>query len=171
MLRQLLILRHAKSAWNTEAATDFARPLNKRGERDAPRVGHWLREQSLIPDHVLSSPAERARQTALKVCKELDFPAARVQWEPHIYEATQADLLQVLAGCPAEARRILLVGHNPGLELLVRYLCPSVVLPQDGKLLPTAAVALLEMPDDWRQLAPGSARLATLTRPAAGSDG
>jgi phosphohistidine phosphatase len=165
MSRQLLLLRHAKSAWDTEAATDFARPLNKRGERDAPRVGRWLRQQGLIPDYVVSSPAERAKQTALRVCKELDLGEERLHWDPRIYEAPPGELLRVLADCPETARTVLLVGHNPGLELLLRYLCESTPTPADGKLLPTATVAQLAMPADWRQLDPHCARLLTITRP------
>ena len=67
MPRELLILRHAKSAWDTNAPSDFERPLAKRGRRAAPRVGRWLEEQGLIPDHVVSSPAERAKQTVIAV--------------------------------------------------------------------------------------------------------
>jgi len=166
MSRHLLLLRHAKSAWGTEAATDFARPLNRRGEHDAPRLGRWLRQQGLIPDYVVSSPAERAKQTALKVCKELDLEEERLHWEPRIYEATPGELLQILADCPETARTVLLVGHNPGLELLLRYLCDSAPTPADGKLLPTATVAQLRMPADWRQLDPHCARLLAITRPA-----
>lgn len=166
MSRQLLILRHAKSTWDTQAATDFVRPLNKRGEKDAPRMGRWLRQQGLIPDYVVSSPAERARQTALKACKGLGIPADRLQWDLRIYDATPEQLLAVLADCPEIARTVLLVGHNPGLELLLRYLCRSVPVPADGKLLPTATVAQLEMPADWQQPDPGAARLVSITRPA-----
>ena len=71
MSRELLILRHAKSAWDTSAATDFERPLAKRGRRDAPRVGRFLLDQGLIPDYVVSSPAERAKQTVIGVCEQL----------------------------------------------------------------------------------------------------
>jgi phosphohistidine phosphatase len=166
MSRSLLLLRHAKSAWDTEAATDFARPLNKRGERDAPRLGRWLRQQGLIPDYVISSPAERAKQTAIKVCQELDLEEERLRWDPRLYEAPPEELLRVLADCPETARTVLLVGHNPGLELLLRYLCESAPTPADGKLLPTATLAQLIMPDDWRQLAPYCARLLAITRPA-----
>ena len=166
MSRSLLLLRHAKSAWDTEATTDFARPLNKRGKRDAPRIGRWLRQQGLIPDYVVSSPAERAKQTALKVCHGLDLEEERLHWEPRIYEAPPGELLQVLADCPETARTVLLVGHNPGLELLLRYLCDSAPVPADGKLLPTATVAQLTMPADWRQLVPHCARLLAIIRPA-----
>jgi phosphohistidine phosphatase len=165
--RQLLILRHAKSSWDTAAATDFDRPLNPRGLKDAPRMGRWLRQQGLVPDWVLSSPAERARTTALLVCHELSVSQECLHWEPRIYEATTGDLLAVLSDCPAAAKTVLLVGHNPGLETLLQYLCDPIHLPPDGKLLPTATVARLKMPADWSELQPGAARLLGITRPAA----
>ncbi len=165
MSRQLLVLRHAKSAWDTDAATDFERPLAKRGKKDAPRMGQWLREYELVPDHVVCSPAERARQTAVAVCKQLGLDKKTIHWDEHIYLGTTEALLQVLGDCPPAAGRVMIVGHNPGLEDLVEYLCGAVDAPVDGKLLPTATVAHLEMPDAWDTLAGGSARLMSITRP------
>lgn len=166
MPRHLLILRHAKSAWDTDAATDFDRPLAERGKKDAPKVGKWLHRQNLIPDHVVASPAKRAKKTARKVCKALGIDKDQIQWEPRIYEAGATRLLEVLADCPPSAKTVMLVGHNPGLETLLVYLCgPNIEVPEDGKLLPTATVAHLEMPKDWSQLETGTARLLSLTRP------
>lgn len=166
MPRELLLLRHAKSDWNSDAATDFERPLAKRGKSDAPKVGSWLYREGLVPDHVVSSPAERARQTAAKVCKRLDFKKKRIVWDAAIYEAGVSDLLAVLARCPEAAATVLLVGHNPGLEDLLRHLIgEDIEIPDDGKLMPTATVARLEMPNDWKALPPGSAQLLSITRP------
>ncbi|MBF0460399.1 MAG: histidine phosphatase family protein [Magnetococcales bacterium] len=122
MARHLLILRHAKSAWDTAAAADFDRPLAKRGQKDVPLMGAWLREQKLIPDHVLSSPAERAKQTALGVCHLLDIKEKKIHWDRRIYGADTEELLEVLSELPAEVKTVLLVGHNPGLEDLAAYL-------------------------------------------------
>ena len=167
MSRELLILRHAKSAWDTGAPTDFERPLAPRGRRDAPRVGEWLRRHGLRPDHVVSSPAERARQTVLAVCAALDFDAAVICWEPRIYHGSTSDLLQALRDSPEDAKRVLIAGHNPGLESLLLQLCArgSLRIPPNGKLMPTAAVARLEIPVPWGKLASGAARLLSLTRP------
>lgn len=166
MPRELLILRHAKSDWDSGAARDFDRPLARRGKKDAPRVGEWLYREGLVPDQVISSPAERARQTAVKVCKSMDFKKKKIRWDDEVYEAGVADLLGVLARCSREARTVLLVGHNPGLEDLVRYLAADEAEePLDGKLLPTAALARLEMPDDWSALEVGCAQLVDVTRP------
>lgn len=166
MPRELLILRHAKSAWDTDATSDFARPLAKRGNKDAPRVGEWMYREGLVPDLVISSPAERAKQTTLKVCKSLDFKKKKIQWEDQVYAAGVTELLRVLARCPRDAGTVLLVGHNPGLEDLVLHLAGDEVdEPADGKLLPTAALARLEMPEDWSDLDTGCAQLVAITRP------
>lgn len=166
MRRELLILRHAKSDWKSDAATDFERPLAKRGKKDAPRIGAWLYREGLTPDAVVSSPAERARETTLKVCKGLDFKKKAIAWDDAVYAAELADLLAVLARCPADAGTVLLIGHNPGLEELVRHLTGGDHdEPDDGKLLPTSAIARLEMPDDWHRLDAGCAVLLSITRP------
>jgi phosphohistidine phosphatase len=165
-IRQLLVLRHAKSAWDTVVTTDFDRPLSKRGKREAPRVGGWLRHQGLVPDLVVSSPAKRARKTTTKVCRELGIPKQEIWWEPRIYGATTETLLDVLSECRADARIVLLVGHNPGLEDLLSYLCGSdVSIPADGKLLPTAALARLRIAASWKHLQPSCATLVSIIRP------
>jgi phosphohistidine phosphatase len=170
MSRELLILRHAKSDWNGDIANDFLRPLAKRGKKDAPRVGEWLYREGLVPDFIISSPAERARQTVIKVCKSLDYKKKQVVWDEDIYEAGLPGLLQVLARCPPAASTVLLVGHNPGLEELLSFLAgDDIALPEDGKLLPTAALARLEMPDDWQALEKGCAQMVSLTRPRKGA--
>ena len=167
MTRELLILRHAKSDWETNALTDYDRPLASRGKQDAPRIGAWLRAQRLVPDHIVSSPAKRARQTAKRVAKVVGLPTESIDWDDNVYAASAGSLLGALSRCPKKAQRVLLVGHNPGLEDLLRYLCGNrVPAPPDGKLLPTASLAQLEMPKDWGQLAPGCAKLLVLTRPA-----
>lgn len=165
MSRELLILRHAKSAWDTGAPSDFERPLSKRGAQAAPRVGRWLLEQGLVPDHVVSSPAERAKQTVLAVCRELGFEADRICWDQRVYGAWTRTLINVLRESPDEARRVLIAGHNPGLEDLLRSLgADSVRVPPDGKLMPTAALARLEIGVAWPDLEPGCAKLVSLTR-------
>ncbi len=164
--RELLILRHAKSDWDAGAASDFDRPLTRRGKHDAPKIGAWLRQEGLVPDHVVSSPARRARQTALRVCKALEIGKGQVDWDPQIYEGSLTGLLEVLGRCPPDAPRVLLIGHNPGLETLVQHLSgAALTLPDDGKLLPTGALARLAMPEYWADLTPGCGQFVSITRP------
>ncbi len=164
MSRELLLLRHGKSDW-TQQMDDFDRPLKDRGKRGAQRVGIWLLQQSLVPDLVVSSPAERAITTAQKAVKAMGGNAARILKEPRIYAARKEDLLQVLAELPADTHRVLLVGHNPGLEYLVEHLADQpITTPSDGKLLPTSGIAIFEMPDEWSTLKAGAGRLLSITR-------
>lgn len=165
MPRELLIMRHAKSDWGTPASRDFERPLSERGRRDAPRMGCWLRTQDCVPDFAIGSPALRARETVLQVAAVLDIDESRLHWDERCYEARISDLLSVLADAP-DTGRVLLVAHNPGLESLLRYLCDgNLAEPSDGKLLATATLARLTMPDEWRDLQPGDAVLVTMMRP------
>jgi len=165
MRRELLLLRHAKSAWGADAPTDFERPLAQRGRRDAPRMGAWLRESSLLPDHVVASPARRAAETVHLALAEMGLGEEAVVFADDVYEAAMFDLLDVLADCPATSRRVLLVGHNPALEDLVEHLAGRVAAPPGGKLFPTAALAHLAMPDDWSRLPRGCAELLSFIRP------
>ena len=166
MSRQLLIMRHAKSAWDTDAPSDYDRPLAKRGRRDAPRMGSWLRERGLLPDAVISSPAKRAKQTAVRVCRELGVAKDAIVWDSRIYSADVADLLAVLDDCPNTAQSVLLVGHNPGLEEMLCHLCAGDVGNAGGdKLLPTGALAQLEIRGSWKGLGAGAARLVGMMRP------
>lgn len=165
MTRELLILRHAKSDWDTGARTDFERPLARRGRKAAPRVGRWLNERGLVPDYVVSSPAERAKQTAILVCEQMGIPAEDIHLDPRIYHSSSGALLNVLNESPPEAQRVMIAGHNPGLEILLQNLVIDEIPPQpDYKLMPTAAVAHLEILSPWRDLEGGLARLISLTR-------
>ncbi len=165
MSRHLLLLRHAKSAWNTGAAKDFDRPLASRGVRDAPVMGKWLKKQGLVPDIVISSPALRARQTCEAACEKMGIKQKEINWDNRVYAALVTELLQVLQEYKKKPQTLMLVGHNPGLEDLLIYLAgEDAQVPPDGKLLPTAAVAYLKLPGNWKDLAEGTGRLVSITR-------
>jgi len=166
MTRELLLLRHGKSDWNT-GVDDFHRPLIDRGKRGAQRVGAWLAQQKLVPDVIVTSPAERALVTAQKACKAMGHGDQGIRMDKRIYAADLDALVEVLADCPPDASRVMLVGHNPGLEeLLVWLASETVAVPEDGKRLPTATLGRLQMPDDWHELSEGCARLLSITRPS-----
>jgi phosphohistidine phosphatase len=164
MTRELILLRHGKSDWSADT-DDYHRPLKNRGKRGAQRIGVWLLQQQLIPDLVVSSPADRTLVTAQKCCKAMGTGARHIQQDKRLYLAGTYALLAALADCPPEAHRVMLVGHNPGLELLLSYLVDKPPdIPPDGKLMPTATLARLMMPDDWRALKYGQAKLLQLIR-------
>ncbi len=162
--RELLILRHAKSAWDTDAPTDFDRPLAPRGIRASERMGRYIAQTGLAPDVVVCSTATRAVRTVLEVAQAARFTLRTARFESAIYEAGLSTLLDVLGGCRPQAARTMIVGHNPGLEYLLDHLAGGVPVPEDGKLMPTAALARLELPGDWRRLERGQGRLLGLTR-------
>ena len=161
----LIIMRHAKSDWSTSASRDFDRPLSRRGDRDAPRMGAWLAGQGLLPDMVISSPALRTKQTVTAVLEKLGLSEQEVIWEPEIYEASLDRLLDVLERYTAAADSVLLVGHNPGLDSLVEYLSDRRPDYRNGKLMTTAAVAVLDFGDQGISTREHSARLELLVRP------
>lgn len=162
MSRELWVLRHAKAEQNI-TIDDFDRALKKRGKQAAQRMGEWLKQQQLIPDLVISSPAKRAITTAKRVLEAMDVSEVVITEDKRVYAEGFERLKTVLAECPAEAQRVLLVGHNPELEDLLVHLVGIDQLPDSDKLLPTTAFARLEMPDDWTQLSAGSAQLLSIT--------
>ena len=164
--RELMLLRHGKSSWSS-GLPDLNRPLKTRGKRGAQRIGAWLWQQDLRPDLIISSPAERAINTAHKCCKSAGRSTADlVIEEQRLYLASLKDLLGILGELPADLARIMLVGHNPGLEELLHHLAgDTVTVPDDGKLLPTASLARLSLPADWHNLAGNSGTLEGIVRP------
>jgi len=146
-VKTLLILRHAKSSWSDPALADHDRPLNKRGKKDAPRIGALLRREDLVPELIISSTARRARATA-EIVAEHSGCEGQIRLERDLYASGPEAYLQVLAALPDEYRRVMVVGHNPGLEELLE------ALTGDYERLPTAALAQVRLPiKRWRELA------------------
>ena len=138
--KTLLILRHAKSSWNEPDLPDRDRPLNKRGKRDAPRMGEFLKEMDLVPDLIISSTAKRARDTAKAVAKYSKY-RRQIILNNSLYGADHDDYLIALRLIPDQFDKVLIVGHNPTLEELVSS--------SSGKAqrMPTCALALVELDD------------------------
>ena len=159
-------MRHAKSDWSTAAQSDFDRPLAKRGRKDAPRMGRWLHEQGLFPDKFISSPARRTRETAESVAEKLLFPREDIFWERQLYEGSLHDLLAVIQAHSQDTGMLLMIAHNPGLDALVDYLARDTVrLTNTGKLMTTAAVAVLDFGAGPINTKPATAGLEYLVRP------
>jgi len=164
--RLLVLMRHAKSDWPD--VPDHERPLAKRGRRDAPEVGRWLGEAGYLPDAVVCSTAQRARETWALASPGLSaaVPGAspEVHYEPRVYEATVLGLLMLVREFDPAWRTVLVVGHNPGLaELTVGLADPPAGQPP---AFPTAFVAVLGLPGGWAEAAPGEASLLAFTIPA-----
>ena len=143
-MKTLLVLRHAKSSWDDQSLDDHERPLNARGERDAPRMGRLARKKRLSVELIISSDALRARLTAEAVADAIGY-GGQILLDPRLYHASAADILAVLRSAVDDnVTTVMIVGHNPGLEDLVAR------LTGDPEGLPTAALAQIALPiDRW----------------------
>jgi len=164
-MKVLTLLRHAKSGWDDPGLRDFDRPLNPRGRRAARTVGAEMRRLGLRFDRVVASPARRVVETLAEV--EQAFGRLDPAWDERLYLASPETLLEVAQGSGDEAGRLLLVGHNPGLEELVQRLASHGALRDEAAIkYPTATVAELGFDvTSWRQIGPGAATLTRFIRP------
>jgi phosphohistidine phosphatase len=167
-MRRLLLLRHAKSSWSEPGASDLDRPLNRRGQETAPRIGAYLARHRLIPDRVLCSTARRARETWELVAAEA--PAAPPPtFTERLYDASSRALIDVLRHADPAAKSLLVVGHNPGLQEVATALIASGDLEDRERLrekLPTGALVVIDFAiDDWSKLHPRSGRLERFVVP------
>lgn len=152
----LILLRHAKSDWSTHEA-DVHRPLAKRGRRQAPEAGRFLAGVVDAIDLAVVSPATRARSTWDLVSAQLRYsPPTKV--DDRVYAASSSELLDVVRELPEHVETALIVGHNPGMEDLVRLLTGEPVPMR------TSAVAVLELSGPWSAAGPSSARLRATGR-------
>ena len=145
-MRTLLILRHAKSSWKDDSLPDHDRPLNKRGLKDAPRMGQLLRREDLLPDLILCSTAKRARVTAELVAEESGYEG-ELRLKDDLYAFDAEAYLEALSELEDKYNCVMLVGHNPAMEELLEALTGGF------ERMPTAALALLELPiEHWSEL-------------------
>ena len=158
-MKTLFILRHAKSSWENTGLSDFDRPLNERGLETAPFMGDLMKKNQFQPALILSSPAKRAEQTAALIKQTAGIGGA-IQFDQRIYEASPARLLEVISDQNEKIKFILLVGHNPGLEGLLKFLTGQ---PQP---MPTAALAVIDLKTDkWSKANSSNGNLRILIRP------
>ena len=158
-MRELILLRHAHAEAAVHGQDDMDRPLSRQGQAEAEAAGRWLKEHGYAPDRVVYSPARRTRETVEQVLSVLGYLEQKA--EPRIFEATPGTLMQV-ADEQKELGRVLLVGHNPGLEQLAALLSSG----QSGEFrgMPAGGIAVLKLPAS-ADLEPGVAELAAFWWP------
>ncbi len=166
----LLLFRHAKSDWGSPEQSDHERPLNKRGAKAAPVMGEYIAHHHLKPDHILCSDAVRTRATLALVLPELGTPAPHVTIDDALYLASAETILtRIRESAQPGDKRIMVIGHNPGLHGLALTLVgegDTDGIKHLAMKFPTAALAILKFDtDDWDEIKPAKGHLEAFVTP------
>ncbi|MGD8456977.1 MAG: histidine phosphatase family protein [Anaerolineales bacterium] len=159
-MKTVILMRHAKSSWKDPNLADHDRPLNKRGKRDAPRMGELLNAEDLIPDTIFCSTANRAKSTVKKLLKSCNFEG-EVTYTGSLYHGGPEDFFEILSSLPDDIETVMLVGHNPDMEYFLDLTCDV------QEHMPTAAIAVITFPlDHWFDISDGEeGKLVHLWKP------
>ena len=148
MVKNLFLVRHAKSDWSIPGQKDFDRELNARGSNDAPRMGRKLYELDVRPDLIISSPAARAKYTAEFIAEQLRYDTEKIILNDEVYEASVRSLLAVINDIPDDYHRVIIVGHNPTFTYIAENLTKKNI---DN--IPTCGVVNIEFQiDSWKEV-------------------
>ena len=152
-MKTIILVRHAKSSWKDLGLKDFDRPLNKRGKRDAPFMGEKLKEKKILPDLILSSPAKRARKTAVKVAEAIGYPKKRIEYRDIMYHSEARYLFEMVKDLDDSKDTVMLFGHNPGFNDFA-----DLLLPENPVLnIPTTGVYCMRFDvKSWKKVREGT---------------
>jgi phosphohistidine phosphatase len=151
---ELLLLRHGHASvtppsWDDRG--DFGRQLSEKGEQQSAQVGEWIRSHDLEPDSIVCSSAVRTVATAIDVCVAAELDQTLINFEDSIYEAEVSSLVEFLSHTTKQVKRLLLVGHNPGLEMLASKLAGNVPRSTTGEVMPPATLVHIVLDGGWPQ--------------------
>jgi phosphohistidine phosphatase len=159
-MKKLFLIRHAKSSWENLNLDDFDRPLNKRGEKDAPFMAEILKEKNIIPDLIISSPALRTKLTAEIIAEKIGF-IDKISFDKTIYEAPLCNLKKVVHNIDDSFNTIFFVGHNPGLCDLANFLCDIEI-----ENIPTCAILEIDFDSkSWKDISKDNSTLISFESP------
>ncbi len=162
----LYLMRHAKSDWSEAGISDFDRPINRRGQKNARHIGQWLLEHNNIPQQIVSSAALRAKQTTELVVEELDSKPEKIFYDDKLYLASAKTLLEYIQVYKAGLNSLMLLAHNPGIEDLVAYLLTKSEPSGASTLsITTANVAVFNYDDNDFDIYNDKAELIEFIRP------
>ncbi len=165
-MKQILLMRHAKSSWEDEELSDFDRPLAGRGKTDAPMMGNFIRVLGYTPELVYSSPAKRAKETILRVAAETTIDENAIRWDEDLYYGDISSYLNAIQSSSNNLETIMLVGHNPLMENTTGLLCGAG--DRLAVRMPTAAVVCLESyAASWKEIKAGTCQIKWMMIPKA----
>ena len=160
-MRTLFLGRHAKSSWNNALLADQDRPLNERGLRDAPRMGKRLAARNIRPDLIISSPALRAYDTAVKIADEIDYPVSDIQVTKEIYLEGKTGILNAISLLDSNIDSVMLIGHNPGITITTNYLTQA-----DLGNIPTCGIAEIQFDFElWSEIDSSTGKMVLFDYP------
>jgi len=154
-MKTLYLIRHAKSSWDSPALHDFERPLNNRGERDAPNMAKRLKEKNVLPDMMLSSPANRALTTCKVFANVLGFSSSKIITHQALYHASEESILEIIKTTPSFVKTLLVFGHNPGFTDFANELTNERIV----NIPTTGVVACSVSIQSWNQIDWGKGEL------------
>jgi phosphohistidine phosphatase len=150
-MKTLYLVRHAKSSWDDPSLDDLNRPLNERGEKDAPRMGKRLKEREVTVDLMISSPAERAMNTCLAMAKILEYPSNKIKTEKKLYHADEDAIFGILKSIKEPNDCVMIFGHNPGLTEFANSLLNESIV----NIHTTGVVGCNLKIDSWKNIKRG----------------
>jgi len=151
-MKELFIIRHAKSSWEDESLSDYDRPLNERGKADAPLMGKVIKENGFLPDLIVSSSANRAISTAKEIAQQVGFPVDKILEDRKIYESTTDKVIEIINQLDDQYNRVFIFGHNPTFTHLIEELGGEYI----GHV-PTCGVAGIRFElDSWQMITANS---------------
>ena len=155
----LLLVRHAKSSWSNPSLTDFDRPLNKRGASNAPLMGQRIRNYGLLLDTIITSTAERAKETSKLIAKEIKYELQDIDLESDLYHASRQVFINILS--KQRNRNIAMVGHNSGIQDFSYWLCsePTINFPTCGVIHISFSL------DNWKEIYKNSGKVISFEYP------
>lgn len=160
-MKTLYLIRHAKSDWSNPFLSDFDRPLNKRGQKDAPLMGNVLAKAHIHPDLILSSPAVRAQMTAIEIAKQIGYDSDSILYNETLYAADCTAIERVLQSIPSTQKTVFLIGHNPGLTDFAQYISGNPI-----ENIPTCGIVCVKLKEDnWNSIEKNSALFVSFDYP------
>ena len=151
-MKNIILVRHAKSSWKNPKLDDFDRPLNKRGKRDAPLMGKKLKDRQIIPDIILSSPAKRAKKTVKTIAKVIGYPIKKIIFDNNMYHADALGMHKMVMKLNDDNDTVMCIGHNPGFNNFASMLLEKNPVNN----IPTTGIYSIKFKvKKWKQIQPG----------------
>ena len=161
MKKTLILVRHAKSDWSINGQKDFDRTLNERGHSDAPRMGNKFASMRIMPDAIISSPAERAKLTAEYFAEQLKLDTQKTIFNANIYDASVRVLMNEINALENSYNTVMVFGHNPGLSYFAEYATKAEI----GEMPTCAIIGISFEIDSWQMVSQGMGKVDFFTYP------